>query len=375
MSRQLTIAVAGVTGRMGSARHLREALVPLAAEGLRPPDGTEPVRLRLVLVGRDASVLERLAATCGAGWTTDLDAVLADPGVDVYFDARRPDVRPAAVSVALEAGKHVYVEKPLALEAAEAEALAKLSRERGLRTGIVHDKLFTPGYIALRRLLAAGTLGAVVDVRGAFGYWVHDGTDRPAQRPSWNFRREAGGSLIPDLFTHWSYLLELVGRPVAVAALTATHVAERRDERGNAYPVTVEDVAHVLLRLDNGATASVSSSWVERPFTPFTLVVHGLRATAHVTPAGCWITEEAMGDGAPWSDGPVGVWRSVPSPPGYEFRAQWLAFLRHVAFDEPFPWTFASAVRAARLCAAIEASAAVGAWSEVPGDSAPPIHA
>lgn len=368
MKSQLVIAVAGVTGRMGSARHLRGALVPLATDGLQSSTGAGPVDVRLVLVGRDAGTLERLAATCGAAWSTDLAAVLADPSVDVYFDARRPDVRPAAVRTALEAGKHVYVEKPLALAAAEAEALADLARSRGLRTGIVHDKLFTPGFVALRRLLDDGALGPIVDLRAAFGYWVHDGTDHPAQRPSWNFRRDAGGSLVPDLFTHWSYLLELVGRPAAVAALTATHVAERLDEHGDRYPVTVEDVAHVLVRLDTGATGTVSSSWVERPFTPFTLVVHGRRATAHVTPGGCWVTEEAMGDGAPWSGGPEGVWRQVPSHPDDEFLAQWRAFLRHVVFEEPFPWTFASAVRAARLCAAIEASAATAAWSEVPGE-------
>lgn len=365
MSHQLVVAVAGVTGRMGSARHLRGALMPLAAEGLVPVDGGAPRGIRLLLVGRDAAQLAKLAAVCGAAWSTDLDAVLADPDVDVFFDARRPDVRPSAVRAALEANKHVYVEKPLALDAGEAERLAELARARGLRTGIVHDKLFTPGYVALAGLLGDGSLGEVVDVRGAFGYWVHDGAVRPAQRPSWNFRREQGGSLVPDLFTHWSYMLELVARPAAVAALTATHVSERVDPSGERYRVTVEDVAHVLVRLETGATGTISSSWVERPMTPFTLTVHGLRASAHATPSGCWITEDAQGGGAPWADGPAGGWRPVPALAQDEFLVQWRLFLRHVAFGEPFPWSFDAAARAAGFCAAILAAARDAAWRPV----------
>jgi predicted dehydrogenase len=365
MTPSITVAVAGVTGRMGTTRHLRGALEPLARDGLTASSGGRPVPIRLVLVGRDEAALRQLATATNAAWSTDLDSVLGDRDVDVYFDARRPDVRPSAIRAAIQAGKHVYAEKPLALDATEARALEQLAKDRGVKTGIVHDKLFTPGYRALRGLLETSALGQVLDVRGSFGYWVHDGTGEKPQRPSWNYRREAGGSLIADIFSHFSYLLELVGRPVAVAALTATHVTERRDEAGSPYLVTVEDTAHVLVRMNQGATAVVSTSWVERPLTPFTLVVHGREASARTTPTRCWVTAAASGDGAPWEGGPDGVWAPVPVGTGDEFLAQWTLFLRHVAFDEPFRWTFASAVRAASLCAAIEEAAATGRWCAV----------
>jgi predicted dehydrogenase len=72
-------------------------------------------------------------------------------------------------------------------------------------------------------------------VRGEFGYWVFTGEDgdQPAQRPSWNYRKEDGGGIIVDMLCHWRYVIDnLFGKVKAVSCMGATHIPKRIDERG-----------------------------------------------------------------------------------------------------------------------------------------------
>jgi predicted dehydrogenase len=85
--------------------------------------------------------------------------------------------------------------------------ISHLARERGVKNGVVQDKLFLPGPLKLKRLLAGGFFGRILSVRGEFGYWVFDGEGRQAQRPSWNYRKEEGG-IILDMLCHWRYVLD-----------------------------------------------------------------------------------------------------------------------------------------------------------------------
>ncbi|WP_189167906.1 Gfo/Idh/MocA family protein, partial [Sphaerisporangium melleum] len=176
--------------------------------GVALSDG-ERVLLRPVLVGRSAARLEAIAARHGIpDWTTDLAAALADDGTAVYFDAQTTSARVAAVMRAVEAGKHVYVEKPTAETTDDAIALARAAREAGVKNGVVADKLFLPGLLKLRRLIDGGFFGRILSVRGEFGYWVFEGDWQAAQRPSWNYRAEDGGGIVLDMFPHWAYVLE-----------------------------------------------------------------------------------------------------------------------------------------------------------------------
>src|SRR5439155_502773 len=85
-------------------------------------------------------------------------------------------------------------EKPLAGTLAEALDLAHRARQRGVKHGVVQDKLFLPGIRKLKRLVDRGFFGRILSVRGEFGYWGFEGEDPPAQRPSWNYRTEDGGA-------------------------------------------------------------------------------------------------------------------------------------------------------------------------------------
>src|ERR1700761_2678091 len=148
------VALNGATGRMGYRQHLVRSLLSIREQGgVRLEDGSclypEPV-----LVGRSEERLRAIAERHGLDrWTTDLDEVLADPEVDVYFDTQVTSAREASLLKAIEAGKHVYTEKPRAGALAGALRLARAAKAAGIPHGVVHDKLFLPGVLKLRRLV------------------------------------------------------------------------------------------------------------------------------------------------------------------------------------------------------------------------------
>ena len=108
----------------------------------------------------------------------------------------------------MKAGKHIFTEKPTAETLAEAIDLARLRESTGVTAGVVHDKLYLPGLVKLRRLVDEGFFGRILSLRGEFGYWVFEGDGQEAQRPSWNYRKEDGGGIVVDMFCHWNYVLE-----------------------------------------------------------------------------------------------------------------------------------------------------------------------
>src|SRR6185436_6850994 len=194
-------------------------------------------------------------------WTTDLGAALARSDVSVYFDAQVTQAREKAIRQAIEAGKHIYTEKPLAESAAAATELADLAAAGGLRTGVVQDKLFLPGIRKLKRLIDGGFFGRILSVRGEFGYRDFEGDWQPAQRPSWNYRAEDGGGIIIDMLCHWRYVLDSLFGPLrAISCLGATHIPERVDEQGRSYRATADDAAYATFELDGGIIAQINSS-------------------------------------------------------------------------------------------------------------------
>ena len=160
-------------------------------------------------------------------WTTDLDAAIANPKDEIFFDAATTQMRPTLLEQAINAGKHIYCEKPIATNLPEALKICPLAEEKGVKNGTVQDKLFLPGLQKLKMLRDSGFFGRMLSVRGEFGYWVFEGDwGQPAQRPSWNYRAEDGGGMILDMVCHWRYVLDNLFGEVKVGLLP------RRD----AYP-------------------------------------------------------------------------------------------------------------------------------------------
>ena len=367
---KLGMIVNGATGRMGYRQHLVRSLLALRDEGGIPlSDGTRRP-IELYLVARNEERLRELAAKHDIEkFTTDLDVALADEDFPVYFDALITRLRVPAIRKAIAAGKAIYTEKPTAESYADALALAEEAEAAGVKNGVVHDKLYLPGLIKLRRLIESGFFGEILSVRGEFGYWVFEGDWQPAQRPSWNYRSEDGGGIVVDMFPHWNYVIEnLFGEISSVYAETRTHIPERFDEAGKSYTATADDAAYAIFDLADGPIVQFNSSWTVRVNRDELVEIHvdGTHGSAvvglfgakvqprNVTPKPTWNPD--LRDDHDYS----ADWIEVPQNDAVDngFKLQWIEFLRYVLDDGEHNYDFRSGAKGMLLAeAALESNA------------------
>ena len=370
--RRIGVIMNGVTGRMGTNQHLARSIAAIRAEGgVRLANG-DRLMPDPVLVGRDRGRLEALARTFGIERiSTDLDACLADPRDELFFDAATTRLRAGLIRKAIAAGKHVYVEKPTAYNLADALDVARLARRAGVKHGVVQDKLFLPGLRKLKLVIDSGFLGRICSVRGEFGYWVFEGDLQPAQRPSWNYRKAEGGGIILDMLCHWRYVLDnLFGEVRSVSCLGATHIPTRIGEDGKPYAVDVDHAAYATFQLEGGIVAQINSSWVTRVRRDDLAVFHvdGTHGSAVAGLQKCWTQSRVNTPKPVWNpDIPQTIdffagWQEVPETEPYPngFRAQWELFLRHLAGEaERFPWDLMAGAKGVQL-----AEAGLRSWRE-----------
>jgi predicted dehydrogenase len=377
MPRRLGIIMNGVTGRMGTRQHLIRSILAIRQQGgVALPDGSS-VMPDPILVGRNPDRLEALAREHGiARWSTDLAACLANPEDSVYFDAQTTSRRERGVRAAIAAGKHIYCEKPIATDLATAVDLARTARNAGVKHGVVQDKLFLPGLLKLRRLVASGFFGRILAVRGEFGYWVLEDA-QPVQRPSWNYKAEEGGGIILDMFAHWRYVLDEIIAPVrAVSCLGVRHIEHRLDEEGHTYPCTAEDAAYATFSLDGGIVAQFNSSWCVRVYRDelLTIQVDGTEGSAVAGLRECRTQHRVNTPKAIWNPdiaNPLRFrdqWLDVPdvTEPDNAFKVQWELFLSHVAGDTPFPWDLMEGAKGVQLAELARQSWQERRWIDVP---------
>ena len=375
--RRIGVILNGVTGRMGTNQHLLRSIVPILRQGgVRLADGTSVVPVP-VLVGRNPDKLKALSERSGvAAWTTDVEAALADPANEIYFDAQTTDRRFDAVARAIAAGKHIYCEKPTATKLTDAVRLHELATAAGVKNGVVQDKLWLPGVAKLRVLRDRGFFGRVLAVKGDFGYWVFEGDRAEPQRPSWNYRAEDGGGIIYDMFCHWRYVLDHVIAPVRrVLAHGARHIPQRWDENGQPYDCTAEDAAYALFEMAGGVVAQFNSSWCTRVRRDdlLTIQVDGAEGSAVAGLREVRTQSHAQTPRAVWNpDEPQPIdfyadWQVFEDEGEYEnaFKAQWELFLRHVAAEEPFPWTLLEGAKGVQLAEAGMTSWRQRRWVEL----------
>lgn len=377
-TRTVGIVMNGVTGRMGTNQHLLRSIVPIIEAGGVAVGPEERVLPRPVLVGRNARKLEALAERTGIDrWTTDVDEALADPENEVYFDAQITELRHPSVKKAIEAGKHIYCEKPSGQTVEEAIELYELAEDRDVQHGIVQDKLWLPGIQKVRTLLDTGFFGEVLSVKGDFGYWVFEGDIVAPNRPSWNYREEDGGGMILDMFPHWQYLLEnLFGEIQALSCLGTTHIPTRWDEDGEPFTCTADDAAYATFELDHGIVAQFFCSWATRVRRDdlFTLQVDGTEGSAVAGLRKCWVQPYSATPRPTWNpdeDDPHEYrddWVEAADQEEYQnaFRTQWELFLEHLHTGDPFPWSLREGARGVQLAELGYASSRQRQWLEVP---------
>ena len=233
------------------------------------------VQVRGVLGSSPARGVERAAQLGVTRAYPDLDALLADPTVDVVHITSPNNLHVPQAGAILAAGKHVVCEKPLAMTAAESRGLVEAAGRSGLVNAVNFNIRFYPLNQHLREEVAGGALGDVRFVTGHyFQDWLLHDTD-------WNWRLEPdkGGSLraVGDIGSHWLDLTSFItGQPiVAVMADLATFVGARQEPLGPVEtfsteratdtvtrPMQPEDVATILLRFTNGARGALAVSQI-----------------------------------------------------------------------------------------------------------------
>ncbi len=368
---KIGIIMNGVTGRMGTNQHLMRSIVAIIKEG-GIAVGTDAVIMPdPILVGRNPAKLAKLTEMSGIEkTTTDLDSALSDNSYSLYFDAQTTGRRAEGVRKAVAAGKHVYCEKPTAVDAATALELYQLCTDAGLKNGVVQDKLWLPGMLKLKRLKEKGFFGRIFSVKGDFGYWVFEGDTVPSQRPSWNYRKEDDGGIIVDMLCHWRYVLDnLFGKVKAVSCRGATHIPKRWDESGKEYEATADDAAYATFELEGDIVAQFNSSWTTRVRRDdlLTIQVDGTHGSAVAGLRECWVQSYGTTPKPVWNpDIPQPIrffegWQQMPEQEPFDnaFKAQWELFLRHIALDEPFPWSLKEGAKGVQL-----AEVGLKSWEE-----------
>jgi predicted dehydrogenase len=371
------IIMNGVTGRMGMNQHLLRSIVPIMKQGGVRVSPGEVIMPDPILVGRNQAKLESVAAKSGVEkWSTDLDRVLADDSYQLYFDATLTGTRVMNVTKAIAAGKHIYCEKPTALNTAEAFSLYELAKKAGVKHGVVQDKLWLPGIMKLKALIDKGFFGRIFAVRGEFGYWVFEGDVVEAQRPSWNYKKEEGGGIIMDMLCHWRYVLDnTFGKVRSVSCLGAIHVPDRWDESGNHYTTTAEDAAYATFELEGEIIAHFNSSWQVRVRRDdlLTVQVDGTHGSAVAGLRECWVQPYGATPKPVWNpDIPQPIdfydhWMQTPNQREYDnaFKTQWELYLRHLVLDEPFRWDLREGAKGVQLAEKGIESWAKRAWVDI----------
>ncbi len=375
---RIGIIMNGVTGRMGTNQHLERSILAIRKQGGVQLSPDETIMPDPVLVGRNEGKLKALADRYGLEkYSTDLDGVLSDSNYSVYFDALTTQLRFANVRKAIAAGKNIYVEKPVAESADDALTLYREAEAAGVKHGVVQDKLWLPGLLKLKYLIDTGFFGEIIAVRGEFGYWVFDGFDQVCQRPSWNYRKQDGGSILIDMFCHWRYVIDhLFGSIKSVVVLADTHVKRRIDEHAKPYECTADDAAYAIFELQSGLPVQMNSSWCVRVRRDdlLCLQVDGLKGSAVAGLRDVYVQPDATTPKPVWNpDVPSQIdyyadWALMPNNRIYEnaFKVQWELFLRHLVKEQPFRWGLAEGAKGVQLAELGMQSWQERRWVDVP---------
>ena len=375
---RIGIIMNGVTGRMGMNQHLIRSIVEIRKQGGVMLANGDRLLPDPILVGRNAEKIQALAAQYGIDrFTTDLDAALNNPNDAIFFDAATTQARPALLKRAIAAGKHVYSEKPVATNLAEAMDLYRTAKAAGIKHGVVQDKLWLPGLMKLQMLGKAGFFGDVLSVRGEFGYWVFEGDLQPIQRPSWNYRQEDGGGMILDMLCHWRYVVDNVFGPIkSVSCLGATHIPQRWDEQGVPYQATADDAAYATFELESGVIVQMNSSWCVRVRRDdlVTFQVDGTHGSAVAGLTDCWTQSRVNTPRPTWNPDVRQTrnfyddWALMPDTTHYDnaFKVQWELFLKHVWGEGDFKWNLLEAAKGVQLVEVGLQSWAERRWLDLP---------
>jgi predicted dehydrogenase len=250
---QLRFALIG-TGFMGKAHAIALSSVATTFPGLPEP-------VLSCLVDSELAKANRLAAAWGfARGSDDWQAACVDDAIDVVDICTPNHLHKDMALAAIAAGKHVYCEKPLALDAADARTIWQAARDAGVQSSMGFNYACNPLISVAREMIAGGELGEIFHFRGSY---FEDYMADPSVPFSWRCLRSQGGAgALADLGTHLINMAEYLLGPISsVCAALGTVNRERKDpQSGVMCAVENEDIAQVLLQFARGFSGSMEIS-------------------------------------------------------------------------------------------------------------------
>lgn len=309
----------------------------------------------------------------------DWRELLEDPDVHVIDICTPNHLHFEMAHAALQANKHVYCEKPLALSVAECEVLTRLARAQDVVQGVGLNYTANPMIREARAMIAGGEIGTPIAVSGRY---FEDYLARADAPFTWRCDRAlAGAGVLGDLGAHLINMVHfLVGRVRRVMGDVRTVVAERPDPAGGRRRVENDDIARAVLELDGGATATLEMSRVASGYKC------GLAIEVFGTHGSLSFDQERMNElrlyDAGQPENRTGFRTLLAGPrhgdyarfcpaPGHGLGVNDLKtieihdLIRAIETDRPFYPDFAEGLEVQRVMDAIERSSASGTWCEL----------
>lgn len=249
----LNIALIG-SGFMGRAHALAFAAADRTFDLPRAPHVA-------LLADRDLPKATAAAASLGiARASGDWREAIDDAGIDLVAIAT-PNMLHAPIAIAaLEAGKAVYCEKPLATTIAESEAMTAAAAASGLPTAVGFTYLYNSMIVLARELIAGGEIGEVTAFRGIHAEDFMASADAPF---NWRCEPDQAGGALADIGSHIIAMARhLVGDIAVVSGRLHTAYPTRRDAQGTDRAVTVDDQMDAVIEFASGATGTLAASWI-----------------------------------------------------------------------------------------------------------------
>jgi predicted dehydrogenase len=256
------------------------------------------------VVSRSTDRARAVGEQWSVAWFTELDDLLTQSGPDAVTICTPSGLHPGQALVALKAGCHVVVEKPIALSVADADAVVREGRERGLVVATISQRRFEPAVRRLRDAVEAGALGRISLVIAEGLY------HRPQSyydSAAWRGTKNLDGGVLMNQAIHMIDLVRWIGGPVVSVTGHITTLGHR---------IEAEDTASVSLRFSDGALGEIVATTCATPEFPTELRVYGDRG--HVRIVGESATEwDVPGMAAPPRDS------DEPVPPGAGATRTW----------------------------------------------------
>jgi len=324
--------------------------IPVAIIGLGP--ACEPhARSLLDLAGRveirhaasrSAERTRAFAQRFAFPTTTDIDAVIADPGIRAVFVLTPPNAHLEVAERCLRSGKAVLVEKPLDVSLDRAERLVAAARRAERTLGVVLQHRFRPASLRLREILAAGRLGRVEAASMTVPWWRPQSYyDEPGRG---TVSRDGGGVLL----TQAIHTLDLFRSLLGVSEVTAAQVTTT-----GLHTMETEDYASALVRLGDGAPGTILATTSAYPGAPERIEIIGSSGTAALVGSGLRVAYLDGGNEEVEAEARTGAGANIMDFPHDAHRALIEDFLDAVAQGREPQVTGEEALATQRLIEAI----------------------